>query len=225
MQKFKSFLLFIVLLLPLLSFPSPSYAANLYCEGNQLRSIEYDGTDDRLIKECADKQLCEDNGTTASCVSLNDLLCEYFQNDPETGAKVMCKGTIHNGQCEYDDRIGASCSDAKIGVSGGGTSTVSKPDLGPGPAGLNDIETLFKRIVQGSVGLAFIAIFIVLVIAGIKFVTSGGEPKALAAAREAIVWALLGGLFLAIAWLVIQLIAAFTGIDALKIFNIKVLTK
>jgi len=93
------------------------------------------------------------------------------------------------------------------------------PTLVPA-AGLTQIEDTFGHLIEISVAGAFIALFVVLVWAGIKFLTSSGEPKALEAARNAVTWALLGILFMAIAWLILQLIAAFTGIDALKTFSV-----
>lgn len=95
--------------------------------------------------------------------------------------------------------------------------------LGTEPAGLTQIENLVQRIIRLSTGLAFVALFVVLLWAGIKFLTSGGDPKALQSAQQTVVWALLGILFLAIAWLVLQLVAAFTGIPGLRIFDIRVL--
>lgn len=95
--------------------------------------------------------------------------------------------------------------------------------LGPNPAGLTAIEELFGRIISLFVGLAFIALLVVLVWTGIRYLTSGGEPKALQSASQSLTWALLGMLFLVIAWLVLQLLAAFTGIEALKVFDIRTL--
>ena len=92
--------------------------------------------------------------------------------------------------------------------------------FGADPAGLTQIEGVFRHVVQISVAGAFIALAVILVIAGIKFLTSGGEPKAIESARNTVTWALLGILFMAIAWLVLQLIAAFTGIQALPVFKI-----
>lgn len=85
------------------------------------------------------------------------------------------------------------------------------------PAGITQLQDLFQRILNLSVGIAFIVIFIMLVVTGIKFLTSGGEAKPLQSASQTLTWALLGILFLAIAWLVLKLIAAFTGIDILHI--------
>lgn len=110
--------------------------------------------------------------------------------------------------------------------------TISNPDkvklaeyeakYGPCPGGLNEIEGVFSSLISVIVGLGFIIMLVFIVMAGFKYLTSGGEPKALQAAHHALVWAILGIVFMAIAWLVLQLIQAFTGIDV-TIFNIKTL--
>ncbi len=91
------------------------------------------------------------------------------------------------------------------------------------PAGLILIEQIFGRIIELAVALGFIALFVMLVWAGIKYITSGGEQKAVQSAHQTITWALTGMLFMIIAWLVLQLIASFTGITVLKAFDIRVL--
>lgn len=95
----------------------------------------------------------------------------------------------------------------------------------PDAAGVDYLQFLVGRIINLSVAAAFIALVIVLIWAGVKFITSGGDQKALSQASATITWGLLGMLFLALAWLILQLIAAFTGIEALKFFDIKVLPK
>jgi hypothetical protein len=92
------------------------------------------------------------------------------------------------------------------------------------PAGLQQIEGVFTNVISVVVGLGFIVLLIMLIWAGFKYLTSGGEPKAVQAAHQTVTWALLGIVFMAISWLVLQLIHAFTGIDVIN-FNIQVLTK
>ncbi|MBI2314683.1 hypothetical protein HYU93_01320 [Candidatus Daviesbacteria bacterium] len=94
--------------------------------------------------------------------------------------------------------------------------------MGPDPAGLNEFEEMVGNIISVFAGLGFIALLVMLVWAGFKYLTSGGEPKAIQSAHAVTTWALLGILFMAIAWLILQLIAGFTGID-ITIFNIKAL--
>lgn len=98
-------------------------------------------------------------------------------------------------------------------------------DLGPDAAGLTQIATIFTRVINLAVGISFVALFVVLVYAGFRYLTSGGDAKSIESATQAVTWSLLGILFLVIAWLIIQLIAAFTGIEALKSFDIGILTR
>lgn len=94
--------------------------------------------------------------------------------------------------------------------------------FGPCPAGLGEFEKVVANVMSVIVGLGFVAMLVMLIMAGIKYLTSAGEPKAVAAAHNTVTWALLGILFMAIAWLLLQLIHVFTGIDV-TIFDIKVL--
>lgn len=92
--------------------------------------------------------------------------------------------------------------------------------MGPPAAGLPEIQNIFKQIVSISVTLAFIALVIVLVYGGVRYLTSGGDPKAIKPAGETITWALLGILFMVIAWLILLLIKSFTGLDIITQFKI-----
>lgn len=94
--------------------------------------------------------------------------------------------------------------------------------MGPDPAGLTEIENIFSSLISVIVSLGFIVMLVMIVMAGFKYLTSGGEPKALQAAHHALVWAILGVVFMAVAWLILQLIFNFTGINV-TIFNIKTL--
>lgn len=85
------------------------------------------------------------------------------------------------------------------------------------PAGIKQLQELVERIIGLSVPLAFIILTVMLVIGGIKYLTSGGDAKALGSASGTITWAILGIVFLVVAWLVLQLITAFTGVDILNV--------
>lgn len=94
--------------------------------------------------------------------------------------------------------------------------------FGPCPAGLTEIEGVIGNIISVVVGLGFVAMLVLLIWSGFKFLTSGGEPKALQSARQATTWALLGLTFMIVAWLILQLIETFTGVKV-TVFNIKTL--
>jgi len=84
--------------------------------------------------------------------------------------------------------------------------------VGPDAASIPQLENLFTRLLAISVGLAFVALTILLVWAGIKFIISGGDSKAIHQAWDVITWAFLGILFLGLAWLIVVLIESFTGV-------------
>ncbi|MBI2019649.1 hypothetical protein HYS95_03215 [Candidatus Daviesbacteria bacterium] len=92
----------------------------------------------------------------------------------------------------------------------------------PPPAGLNDFEALVGNVISVIVGLGFVATLIFVIMTGLKYLTSGGEPKALQSAHMTLTWALLGLLFMALAWIILQLIESFTGIKV-TVFDIKTL--
>ena len=96
--------------------------------------------------------------------------------------------------------------------------------MGPDAAGLDQIEQVFSSVISAIVGIGFIALLAFLVWAGIKYLTSGGEPKVVQQTHQIVTWALLGIVFMAIAWLVLQLIQTFTGVPVTT-FNIKTLVK
>lgn len=89
-----------------------------------------------------------------------------------------------------------------------------------GPAGVKQLQELVLRIINLSVPLAFVALTVMLFWAGIKFITSSGEAKPLQAAWQAVTWALLGILFLALAGLILRLVEAFTGVAVFSQFCI-----
>lgn len=95
-------------------------------------------------------------------------------------------------------------------------------DFGPLPAGLDAFQNTLANVISLMVGLGFIAMLILILWTGIKYLTSGGEPKAVQAAHQTLTWALLGILFFGLAWVILLLIEAFTGINV-TVFNIKAL--
>lgn len=101
-------------------------------------------------------------------------------------------------------------------------SPIYAQDLGPSPAGLDDIERIFTNVISVIVGLGFVALLVMLVWAGFRYLTSGGEQKIVLQAHQVVTWALLGMIFMAVAWVVLQLIQLLTGIQVTT-FNIKTL--
>ncbi len=136
-------------------------------------------------------------------------------DDPTATHHRPLRDCATNEQCYKNPASIGDYSDTAEGArcvsSSGGTSTSAND-----AAGLKQIEDVFTNVISVVVALGFIALLVMLITAGFKYLTSGGEPKAIQAAHQTVSWALLGILFMAIAWLVLQLIHVFTGIDVTK---------
>src|SRR6266498_1496191 len=81
------------------------------------------------------------------------------------------------------------------------------------------LEAIFVNILTTVVGIAALALFVMFVIGGFRYLTSAGDPKAAGAAKSTITYAIVGVFLMAIAYLVFSLIEFFTGVPV-KIFRI-----
>jgi len=74
-------------------------------------------------------------------------------------------------------------------------------------------------MVSGAISLVLIIVslvfFFILVIGGLKWITSGGDEKKVAAARAGITHALIGLVVVFAAWAIMKLIGSLFGIDIL----------
>jgi hypothetical protein len=86
----------------------------------------------------------------------------------------------------------------------------------PGPAGLPQLQQIVVRMINLIVPLAFVALTIMLIYGGIRYLTSGGDQNSIKSAGQTVTWAILGILFLALAFVFLQIIKAFTGVDVIK---------
>lgn len=80
------------------------------------------------------------------------------------------------------------------------------------PATFQDFEGIFANILRIAIRLAGLAVFVMLLIGGFKFLTSGGNPEAKAKASQTITWAIIGFVVLILAWFILRFIAEFTGL-------------
>ena len=61
--------------------------------------------------------------------------------------------------------------------------------------------------------LALLAVFIMLVVGGFRYLTAAGDPKANEAAKNTITYALLGLVLMFGAWFILRFIGVFTGLN------------
>jgi len=88
-------------------------------------------------------------------------------------------------------------------------------------AQLRDLEGVFGNVVSVVLGLAGIVLFIMLILGGFSYITSGGDPKKVESARNTLTYAIGGMIFIALAYLLLKFIEVFTGvpITEFKIFQ------
>lgn len=87
----------------------------------------------------------------------------------------------------------------------------------------NDVATLqgifcvLRNIFQPIPALIVLTALFMIIIAGIRIMTAGNDPKALASAWQTFTWAIIGIILLAGAWFIIIAIQKFTGANVTEI--------
>lgn len=78
---------------------------------------------------------------------------------------------------------------------------------------LKGFEVIFSKILTLATTATGLVCFLMLIVGGFKYLTSGGDPKQTASAKGTLTWA-VGGLVVIIAvWFILQFIEYFTGIE------------
>lgn len=89
-------------------------------------------------------------------------------------------------------------------------------------ATLEGLEGIFQNIISSLLFVAGIALFLMLLSGGIKFITSGGDPKKLESARSTLTFAIIGIILVAASYLVLVLIGTITGNTDILNFRIRI---
>lgn len=81
------------------------------------------------------------------------------------------------------------------------------------PATIGDFQKVFQSLVSALIALAGIALFVMLVVGGVKYITSGGDPKATEGAKNTITYAIGGLVLILVSYLILVVIKAITGVN------------
>lgn len=87
------------------------------------------------------------------------------------------------------------------------------PGAAPDVATLKGLETVFFNAVAVILALAGIALFIMLIIGGFKFMSAGGDQQKNQAARQTLTYAFIGFIVIVAAFLILRFVSVFTGVD------------
>lgn len=82
-----------------------------------------------------------------------------------------------------------------------------------GVASIACLVPLIKHLITTVVSLGAIALFIMLLVGGFNMLFSAGDQKKLEAARGTITQAIMGIIVMSVAYLILQTIRIFTGVD------------
>lgn len=95
----------------------------------------------------------------------------------------------------------------------------AKKEIVDGVPTIKGFEAIFENVISVVLSLGAIALFIVLISAGFKFLTSGGDPKSAEGAKNTLTAALTGIVLLVVSYLILVFIEKFTGFQV-TIFKI-----
>lgn len=90
-----------------------------------------------------------------------------------------------------------------------------------GVATLRGLEGIFQNIIGSLLFVAGIILFIMLIFGGVRFITSGGDPKGLESAKKTITYAVIGVILVAMGYLIIVFVSALTGNPNILDFRIR----
>jgi len=86
---------------------------------------------------------------------------------------------------------------------------------------LKCLEAVYAQILTVVISLGLLALFVMLLIGGFKFLTSGADPKAATSAKQTMTYAIAGIALMAVSYLIFRLIEFYIGKPgSLTIFKI-----
>lgn len=89
-------------------------------------------------------------------------------------------------------------------------------DTATGIATLQGFECIFANMLRIIIPLAGIAAFVILLLGGFQYITSGGDPKQTQKAQSMITGAIIGLAVTVGIWFLFQLLNAVTGLNLLN---------
>lgn len=100
-----------------------------------------------------------------------------------------------------------------------GAGCVAEGPLGE-VATIQGFQCLIANVLSIALSLIGLAGFVMLLYGSFMYLTSGGNSKGMESARSTITFAIVGLVVALCAFIVVNLVAAFTGVDVIKTFVI-----
>lgn len=74
----------------------------------------------------------------------------------------------------------------------------------PAPAEFPDLEYVFDKGLEAIFALGGLVAFVYLIVGGFKYLTAGGDEKAIMAAKQTLTWAIIGLLIVVFSFLILK---------------------
>lgn len=87
-------------------------------------------------------------------------------------------------------------------------------------ASLKGIEAIFQNLLAIFTTVVGLAAFLMFIVGAFLYLTSGGNSKGTEAAKNSITYGIIGLIVALMAFFILQVIATFTGVDAILEFNL-----
>lgn len=81
------------------------------------------------------------------------------------------------------------------------------------PATIKEVEQVFASVVSVALTAVGLAVLVMLVIGGFKFLTAGGDKEATQKAAKTVTYALAGLVVTLSAWIILNFLGGFLGIN------------
>lgn len=86
-------------------------------------------------------------------------------------------------------------------------------------ASLDCVPIVFENLVRAALMFAGVIALIFIILSGIKMITSGGDPKAIGAAKQTLTFAIIGLVIILFSFLIISTIGYITGTQCISSFG------
>ncbi len=88
------------------------------------------------------------------------------------------------------------------------------------PAKISQLDLIFENLFFAAGGAAGLILFVIIIVSGFEFITSGGEPGKVEKAKNTFTWAVYGFIFISISILILGTIEVLTGVTFITSFSI-----
>ncbi len=78
---------------------------------------------------------------------------------------------------------------------------------------LDCVTFVFQNVLTAALLFAGIVALLMIILGGIKFLTSGGDPKQVEGARNTLTWAIVGLVLVLLSFFILNLIGFVTGVN------------